>query len=179
MKQTPKRAGIERIFDRYNARDLDPIDELFHPDYVEHTPWGVIQGLTTIKEFVQSCLLNPFPDARFEAFNIEVDGDRAVWWVRFTGTNTVGFAPTCIAGLPGRHAPMRWSLMGMPPTGRSVDLVGLHAGRLTDDNRLIEHWSAHEQLAVIQQSGFAPTIAAALTRGLRRTSVIGVEASGS
>lgn len=160
LEEIHKQGLIERIFDRYNKRHLDPIADILHPDYVEHTPWGEIEGLTAIEQFVQTCLLNPFPDAKFEVFDILIEGNHAAWQVRFTGTNTVGFAPVCLPALPARHATlMQRSLMGMPPTGRSVDLVGRHRGRLTGDDRLVEHWTGHEQLAIVQQLGIPAGIA--------------------
>lgn len=79
------------------------------------------------------------------------------------GINSGGFAPPCLAALPPTQAAlMRWSLMGMPPTGSSVDVVGLHLARLGDGNRPIERWTGNDQLAMIQQLGLIPNITTAL-----------------
>jgi hypothetical protein len=74
--------------------------------------------------------------------NILLDGDLASWQVRFTGTNSAGVAPACLVGLPSAQTGLlRWSLVGMPPTGATIDVTSLHLGRL-DRDRLIEHWKA-------------------------------------
>jgi predicted ester cyclase len=88
------------------TRALDELDEIFHPDYVDHTPMGDLQGVPAFKEYVKGWL-DAFPDAKFELSNIIVEGDLAAWQPRFSGTNT-------------------GSLMGMPPTGKAVDVLGLH-----------------------------------------------------
>jgi predicted ester cyclase len=59
---------------------------------------------------------------------------------------------------------MQRSLMGMPPTGGSVDLVGLHIARFGDHDRPIERWTGSDQLAMIQQLGLIPSISTALAR---------------
>jgi predicted ester cyclase len=164
MNRLQKKARIEEIFDHFNRRDLDRIDGILHPDYVGHLRWGDIRGIPALKEFVQTCWLNPFPDAWFEVSNIVVDGDLAAWQVRFTGTNTVGIAPACLTGLPSAHAALlQWSLMGMPPTGATVDVVNLHIGRLGERDRLIEHWTANDHLAILPH-------AAGRTIGMRAVS---------
>jgi predicted ester cyclase len=53
------------------------------------------------------------------------------------------------------------SLMGMPATGKSIDVLGLHMGRLSDDGRPIEHWVGNDVLLMMQQLGLAPDMAAA------------------
>jgi predicted ester cyclase len=163
MNQWHKKARIERIFDHVNSRDLNGLDDVLHPDYLDHTPWGELQGVHAFKEFMQVCWLNPFPDAWFEVSNILIDGDLAAWQTRFTGINSGGFAPACLAALPSTQAAlMQWSLMGMPPTGSSVDVVGLHIARLGDRDRPIERWTGNDQLAMIQQLGLIPNISTAL-----------------
>jgi predicted ester cyclase len=141
MDQQEKKAQIERIFDAFNRRAFDELDEIFHPDYVDHTPMGDLQGVPAFKEYVQGWL-NAFPDGKFELSNIIVEGDLAAWQPRFMGTNT-------------------GSLMGMPATGKSIDVLGLHMGRLSDDGRPIEHWVGNDVLLMMQQLGLAPDMAAA------------------
>lgn len=143
MDQQEKKEQIERIFDVFNRRALDEIDGIFHPDYVDHTPMGEVRGVAAFKEFLQGWL-DAFPDAKFELSNVIVDGDLAAWQPRLTGTHT-------------------GSLMGIPPTGKRVDVTGLHMGRLSDDGRPIEHWTGNDMLLMLQQLGVAPEIAAPAT----------------
>ena len=139
MDQQQKKQQIERIFDAFNRRAFDELDGIFHPDYVDHTPMGDLVGIPAFKEYVKGWL-DAFPDGKFELSNVIVEGELAAWQPRFTGTNT-------------------GSLMGMPPTGKPVDVLGLHMGRLSDDGRPIEHWVGNDVLMMMQQLGIAPQMA--------------------
>jgi predicted ester cyclase len=136
-----KKDQIARIFDVFNSGDLDALDEIFHPDYVDHSPMGEIHGLPAFKEFVRGWL-DAFPDGRFEISNVIVEGDLAAWQARFTGTN-------------------QGPLMGMPPTGKSVDVLGLHMGRIDSEGRPVEHWTGNDQLLMMQQLGLVPQMTGA------------------
>jgi predicted ester cyclase len=141
MDQQEKKAQIERVFDALNRRALDELDDIFHPDYVGHTPMGDLEGVPAFKEWAKRWL-DAFPDAEFGISNVIVEGDLAAWQPRFGGTNT-------------------GPLMGMPPTGRKVDVVGLHMGRLSEDGRPIEHWDGNDMLLLMQQLGLVPEMAGA------------------
>jgi predicted ester cyclase len=141
MDQQQKKAQIERIFDIFNRRALDELDEIFHPDYVDHTPLGDLQGVPAFKEYLQSWL-GAFPDARFSVSNIIVEDDYAAWRAHLRGTNT-------------------GSLMGMAPTGKTVEVSAVHMGRLSDDERPIEHWTGNDMVMLMQQLGLMPAMAGA------------------
>lgn len=47
MNQRHKKARIEQIFDHLNSRDLNGLDDVLHPDYVD-TPRGA-----SFKEFTR------------------------------------------------------------------------------------------------------------------------------
>jgi predicted ester cyclase len=140
MDDAQKTAQIERIFDIFNRKALDELDSIFHPDYVDHSPMGDVQGIDAFKQLV-SVWLAAFPDAHYECYSIIVDGPVAAWRARFRGTNS-------------------GSLMGMPPTGKSVDVESVHMGRLADDDRPIEHWTGNDMLLMLQQLGLAPEMSA-------------------
>ena len=140
MNDAEKRAQIERIFDIFNRRALDELDSIFHPDYVDHGPMGDVKGVDGFKQFL-SVWLDAFPDAHFECYSIIIEGDMAAWRSRLTGTNT-------------------GSLMGMPPTGKAVDVEALHMGRLSDDDRPLEHWTGNDLLVMLQQLGVVPAMGA-------------------
>ena len=136
MDLAAKKAQIEAIFDVFNRRAFDELDEIFHPDYVEHSPMGDVHGVPAFKDYVSGWIA-AFPDGRFAVSNVVVEDDMAAWQVRFRGTNT-------------------GSLMGMPPTGKSVDVPGVQMGRLSDDGRPIEHWNGNDMLILMQQLGLIP-----------------------
>jgi predicted ester cyclase len=134
-------ASIERIFVVFDRRAFDELDGVFHPDYVDHTPMGDLRGVPAFKEYLKTWL-DALPDARFELSNVIVDGDLAAWQVRQTGTHT-------------------GPLMGIPPTGRSVEVLAVHMGRLSEDGRPLEHWTGNDMMALMQQLGLVPEMAGA------------------
>ena len=141
MTDQEKKDQIFRIFDTFNRHDLAGLDEFFGPDYVDHSPLGEIPGGRPFKEFVAGWF-TAFPDARFEVSNVIVEGDWAAWQTRFTGTND-------------------GPLMGMPPTGKPVDVMQVHMGRLTAEGRPAEHWTGNDMLALLTQLGVIPEMAPA------------------
>ena len=57
--------------------------------------------------------------------------------MRFTGTNDGDF-------------------MGMPATGRTVDVPAIDIFRFADDGLVHEHWGVFDALGMMQQLGVAP-----------------------
>jgi predicted ester cyclase len=127
------KAQIELIYDVLQRRAYDELDGVFHPDYVEHTPMGDFRGVAAFKEYVKGWL-DAFPDAKFELSNVIGEGDFAAWQARFVGTNT-------------------GPLLGMPPTGQTIDVVAVSMGRRSEDGRPIEHWTGNDMLMIMQQLG--------------------------
>jgi predicted ester cyclase len=140
MDVTAKKAQIDAGFDVFNRRALDELDTLFHPDYLDHTPMGDLHGVAAFKQFLTGWL-DAFPDAHFSVSDVIVEGQTAAWLSRLTGVNT-------------------GSLMGMPPTGKAVDITAVHYGRLSDDDRPIEHWTGNDMIVMMQQLGLMPAMAA-------------------
>ena len=68
--------------------------------------------------------------------SIAVEGDYAGWLVRMTGTNT-------------------GSLMGMPPTGRHVEITGTSIDRFDADGQLVESWDQWDNLGFMTQLGIS------------------------
>jgi hypothetical protein len=78
-----------------------------------------------------------FPDMKWDAQDILVDGDKAVARVQFTGTNDGEF-------------------MGMPATGRSVSVEAIDIVRFDANGRAVEHWGAFDQMGLMTQLGAIP-----------------------
>jgi predicted ester cyclase len=131
-----KKDQIARVFDALNRRALDELDHIFDPAHVDHSPMGDLHGIPAFKDNVQVWLAG-FPDLRFEVLNIIVDGDLAAWQTHVTGTNT-------------------GSLMGMPPTGKQMDITDLHMGRFSEDGRPVEHWIGFDRMRMMEQLGLVP-----------------------
>ena len=128
---------IRRLYDLVNAGDIDGFAAQLADDFVEHeeTP-----GLAPTKEGVQEFFrmqLVAFPDFHMHPEDIIVSGDKAVARVRATGTHQGEF-------------------MGIPPTGRQVDVQLIDIIRFGEDGLAREHWGVFDALALMQQLGAIP-----------------------
>ena len=130
-------ATARRLYDLINAGDIEGFARLLAHDFVEHeeTP-----GLAPTKDGVEAFFrmqLAAFPDLRMDVEDVFANGDKAVARVRFTGTNRSAF-------------------MGMPATGKSVDVQLIDMFRFGDDGLVREHWGVLDALAMMQQLGVVP-----------------------
>lgn len=128
---------LRQIYDSISAHDLDAVAAVMADDFVDHEE---IPGLAPTKEgalefFRQT--IAAFPDARFEAHDVLVDGDKVVARARFTGTQQGDF-------------------MGVPASGRPVDVALIDIIRFGDDGLAREHWGVMDALAMMQQIGAIP-----------------------
>ena len=130
-------ATIRRMYDLINAGDIDGFGELLAEDFVEHeeTP-----GLDPTKEGVKQFFhmyKAAFPDLRMEAQDVLMSGDKVVARARATGTHQGEF-------------------LGMPATGKHVDVQLIDIIRFDDDGLAREHWGVFDALALLQQLGAIP-----------------------
>jgi len=127
----------ERIWiDGLNRGDVSAADAAFAPDCVVHIT-GVaapFRGVGAWKEFITG-MLQAFPDLHFTIEDQLVQGDRAAFRWRATGTHT-------------------GPLGAAPPTGKKVALDGLILDRIAD-GKVQERWEQWDQSVMLQQLGFA------------------------
>ena len=127
-------ATMRRIYEMINAGDIDGFGACMADDFVEHeeTP-----GLAPTKQGVQDFFrmyLAAFPDLRFHVEDVIAGADRVVVRARATGTHTGDF-------------------MGIPATGRSVDVPLIDIIRFGDDGLAHEHWGVFDAMTMMQQLG--------------------------
>jgi ketosteroid isomerase-like protein len=127
---------IRRIFDTFNSKDLDAIDELFTEDYVDHGPMGDLVGRDGLKAMMGQWLA-AVPDAHTSVEHLTVDGDMAAWVVRTTGTHT-------------------GDSLGFPATGMKFETISANIGRIRD-GRAAEHWSEQGMFPMLVQLGVIPS----------------------
>jgi steroid delta-isomerase-like uncharacterized protein len=130
-------AAMKRLYELINAGDIDGFGELLAEDFVEHEE---MPGLEPSKEGVKQLFhmyRAAFPDLRMEPQDVLVSGDKAVARVRATGTHQGEF-------------------LGMPATGKSVDVQLIDITRFGDDGLAREHWGVFDALALMQQLGAIP-----------------------
>jgi predicted ester cyclase len=132
--------GNEAVLLRYveevwNAHDLDAIDGLVSPEYVNHaasTEEYRHGGARRIWEWI----LSVFPDHRFEVEDVVADGRTVAVRGTMTGTHEGEF-------------------MGIAPTGRRVAAQQSHWFRVVD-GMIVEHWAVRDDLGMLQQLGVIP-----------------------
>jgi steroid delta-isomerase-like uncharacterized protein len=130
-------ATVRRMYERLSARDVDGFGDLLADDFVEHeaTP-----GLEPTKEGVKAFFrmyMDAFPDLRMEPEDVLPSGDKVVTRARGTGTQ-------------------RGEFMGMPATGKSIDVELIDIMRFRDDGLVQEHWGVFDTLKMMQQLGAVP-----------------------
>jgi steroid delta-isomerase-like uncharacterized protein len=128
---------MRRCYELINAGDLDGFAEYLGDDIVEHEQ---SPGLAPTKEGVLqffAMLRAGFPDVRFEPEQFFTNGDTIAVYFRLTGTQTGDF-------------------MGIPATGKRIDVNGVDIVRFEDDGRGHEHWGVVDTLTMMQQLGVVP-----------------------
>jgi steroid delta-isomerase-like uncharacterized protein len=130
-------ATLRRSYDLLNAGDIDGFGDLLADDFVEHE---VSPGLEPTKEGVKEFFrmyIAAFPDLRMEAEDVLPSGDKVIARARGTGTH-------------------RGEFMGMPATGRSIDVELIDIMRFGEDGLVQEHWGVFDTLKMMQQLGAIP-----------------------
>jgi len=128
---------MRRIYDLINAGNIDGFAALLADDFVDHEE---LPGLAPTRDGVTTFFrmyLAAFPDLRMMPEDVIASGDKVVARVRVTGTHQGAF-------------------MGMPATGRPIDVQVVDIMRFGDDGRVREHWGILDQLTMMQQLGAMP-----------------------
>ena len=133
---------MRRLYELINAGDIDGFGEHVADGFVEHEE---LPGLERSKDGVMELFRmyrSAFPDLRMEAEDVLVSADKVVARVRATGTHQGEF-------------------MGMPATGKQVDVQLIDIIRFGEDGLALEHWGVLDSLGMMQQLGAIPAPAAA------------------
>jgi len=130
-------ASIRRLYDLINAGDIDGFGRMMADDFIEHE---ALPGFAPTKAGVVGyfrTLVAAFPDMRMVAEDVIASGDKAVARARVTGTHQDTF-------------------MGIPATGKRVEVHLIDIIRFGDDGQAREHWGVIDQLTMMQQLGVIP-----------------------
>jgi steroid delta-isomerase-like uncharacterized protein len=139
MSETERNKELARLL---MGQDISQGDEsvaevIIHPDFVDHTnPPGMQHGLEGHKAIVR-LFRTVFPDLQWEINDLIAEGDKVVARTTMRGTH-------------------RGDFFGIPPTGRKVEMPGVHIMRVAD-GRIIEHWGSNDDLSLMRQLGAIPT----------------------
>jgi steroid delta-isomerase-like uncharacterized protein len=119
------------------AGDIDGFCDGLADDFVDHE---AAPGTEPTKEGARqlfTALLASYPDLRYDPEDVLESGDKVVVWSRITGTNENDF-------------------MGMPASGKRIDVQAIDIVRLGDDGLAHEHWGVMDMLSLMQQIGAIP-----------------------
>ena len=129
---------VRRIYDElWNQRKLEVAEELIAQDAVNYDTGLLPQpfGPEEMKGTVQMVTAG-FPDNRHEVEEMIAEGDKVVVRCTLTGTHEGEF-------------------MGIPPTGRSIEVTEIHVYRL-EDGKAVEHRVGRDDLGAMRQLGVVP-----------------------
>ena len=128
---------MRRAYELISGGDIDGFGGLVAAGFVEHeeTP-----GLAPTKAGALELFRGDraaFPDMRMAVEEIIASGDRTVARVTVSGTQDGEF-------------------MGMPPSGRPVEVRLIDIMRFDDAGLIAEHWGVVDMLSLLQQLGAIP-----------------------
>lgn len=133
MSAEENEAVVRRYIEEvWNGHNLDAIDELASPDYLNHAASSAEYQRGGARRAVE-WLLSVFPDHHFDVEDAVAEGD------------TVAVRGTC----SGTH---EGELMGIPPTGERFAAQQVHWFRVAD-GKLAEHWAVRDDLDMMWQLG--------------------------
>jgi steroid delta-isomerase-like uncharacterized protein len=128
---------MRRYLDVFEQGNIELLDELLAPDYVNRTP--ATPDLPTGPEGVKgvvSMFRSAMPDLRVAVEDMIAEGDKVA--TRYT--------------LEGTH---EGELFGVPPTGRRLSIKSMTVERVSD-GKIREHWRVTDNLEMMQQLGVVP-----------------------
>ncbi len=126
--------GVGAVF---STLDEEAARQYVHPDFVDHEASEGIGGGPEGYLATARYMNNAFSQASWMPEQIFATGDRYAMVITFTGYHTGEF-------------------MGVPATGKRVEIRHLHFFRV-EDNKVIEHWGARDELTLLRQIGvFTP-----------------------
>ena len=123
--------------DIFNQGNLDLVDEIYDPNYVDHDPTMPedVRGVEGAREFY-SMYQSAIPDADITIEDQVAEGDKVV--TRWTGRGT--------------H---QGELMGVPPSGNRVEVMGVTISRI-EGGKIVEEWDIYDALGMMQSIGAVP-----------------------
>lgn len=125
------------MVDDISRGDTATAAAIIHPEFFDHTnPPGMQCGLEGHNAIV-ALFRRTFPDMNWEIHDLIAEGDRVVARTTMTGTHLGDF-------------------FGIPPTGKSVSMDGVHVLRVAD-GRIAEHWGSNDDLGLMRQLGVVPS----------------------
>jgi steroid delta-isomerase-like uncharacterized protein len=136
MSTEDNKALFQRLIQWQESGDLNTVDQVIAPNWVNHDPsMPPLQGYEGFKQLTMA-FRSAFPDGQVEIEDLLAEGDKVAARWRLRATNTGSF-------------------MGMPPTGKAVDVKITGIFRVVD-GRVTDNWVNLDMLGLLQQLGVEP-----------------------
>jgi predicted ester cyclase len=120
----------------WNEGNLDLVNELIAVDLVDHLDLPGLEGSGRERYRASVMIIRAgFPDFQNPIDFVVAEDDIAVSYGRMTGTNS-------------------GDLMGLPPTGRTIDLPTIGILRFAN-GAVVERWGVADNMAMMQRSVFS------------------------
>ena len=134
MSAEENKAIMCRFWEVWEEGDIDRLDELLAPDYVNHTLAApdLPPGPEGVKEVVRM-FRSGMPDLRVNIEDMIAEGDRVA--TRYA--------------LEGTHGGV---LFGVAPTGRHLSIKSMTVERVSG-GKIVEHWRVTDELDMMRQLG--------------------------
>jgi len=130
-----KRVFRQLIEEGFSQGNLEVLDDVFAPDFVEHQDGFVPPNAEGVKRAIVS-LRTAAPDLKLTIEEIIASEDKT--WARITARGT--------------H---RGPFMGRPATGRSFSITVIDICRF-EGEQIVEHWGVADRLGIMAQLGLLP-----------------------
>jgi predicted ester cyclase len=136
MSTEDNKALFQRMIRLMESGDLNTVDQIIAANWVNHDPsMPPLQGYEGFKELTM-LFRSAFSGYHDEIEDLLAEGDKVAARWRFRATNTGSF-------------------MGMPPTGKAVDVTATGIFRVVD-GRVTDNWVNFDILGLMQQLGIVP-----------------------
>ncbi len=133
MSVEANKAQTRQIIDQgWNKGNMDALDELISPDFVNHTAANPSETRDGFKQRIQT-IRTAFPDWELTEEEMLGEGDKVVTRWRARGTHL---------------SPFR----GLPATGKKIEVTGIAIDRVLNGKR-VEGWVEWDMLGLLQQLG--------------------------
>ena len=113
-----------------NQHDISALNELFSPDFVDHSGLSNPANFDGAKQFF-AMIFTAFPDIQVKIHDQVVGGDKV--WMRKT--------------FKGTH---QGEFMGIPPTNKTVEINVIDIHRVVG-GKITEHWAVADMFGLMQQ----------------------------
>ncbi len=137
MSVEANKAVVLKGWESAGMGNLDTLAAMYHDDVVYHGAAGEeIAGREAVIAML-SGYFTAFPDMNTHVEDVFGEGDRVFTRVRLEGTNT-------------------GELMGMPATGKRVEIRWVMNAARLEDGKVIEEWEIFDRMDMMAQLGHLP-----------------------